>query len=149
MSKYSSNYFTEYYVHQHEERLAAGDQWQEHNLIFANQYGRPIDHRNLIRDFERILKDAGLPDIRFHDLRHTAASLMVKHNVPLNIISKRLGHARVSITLDIYSHTVPGMQEEAVEMIDELVTPIQLHPVAPRSIAVLEQSLRKHYMWHI
>jgi integrase len=75
-----------------------------------------------------------LPDIRFHDLRHTAASLMLNHGIPVIVVSRRLGHARPFITLDIYGHLIPGMQEEAALLIDELITPVefgQLHPTAP------------------
>jgi integrase len=74
-----------------------------------------------------ILREAGLPEIRFHDLRHTAASLMLNHGIPLIIVSSRLGHARPSITLDIYGHLIPSMQAEAAQKIDDLVTPVELH----------------------
>jgi integrase len=67
-----------------------------------------------------------LPEIRFHDLRHTAASLMLNNGIPVIVVSRRLGHARPSITLDVYGHLIPSKQQEAVEKMDELLTPISV-----------------------
>jgi integrase len=114
---------------QEDERIKVGDKWENNNLIFPSTIGTPLDQFNLYRSFKGLLHEAGLPDIRFHDLRHTAASLMLNHGVPAIIVSKRLGHAKVSITLDIYGHLMPEMQNEAAEMIDDLITavPVELH----------------------
>jgi len=98
--------------------------WQAYDLIFTTSLGSPIHPRNLLRDFKKLLMDAGLPTIRFHDLRHTAASLMLNNNIPPIVVSRRLGHARASITLDIYGHLIPSMQVEAAEKIDELILPV-------------------------
>jgi len=98
--------------------------WVEHDLVFPSLMGNPTDQRNLIRFFKRLLKRAGLPDIRFHDLRHTAATLMLLNGIPLIVVSRRLGHSKPSVTLDIYGHYIPGMQQEAASLMDELVTPI-------------------------
>jgi integrase len=117
-----------HYERQQLERLAAGKKWSELDLIFTNSLGGPIDPRNLLREFKQLLHDAGLPDIRFHDLRHTAASLMLNNGIPPIVVSRRLGHARASITLDVYGHLIPTMQTEAAEMIDDLVIPIVLQP---------------------
>ena len=113
-----------HYERQQYERLAAGDKWKEYGLIFTNSQGGPIHPRNLLRNFLDLLKTAGLPAIRFHDLRHTAASLMLNNGIPPIIVSRRLGHAKASITLDVYGHLIPSMQAEAAEMIDNLITPI-------------------------
>jgi integrase len=78
---------------------------------------------NLLRDFKKLLSDAGQ--------RHTSASLMLNNNIPPIVVTRRLGHAKASITLDVYGHLIPSMQSEAAEMIDELITPIPLHRVAP------------------
>ena len=111
-------------LRQQAEKTAAGDKWVETGLIFTNSLGGPIDARNLLRNFKQLLKAAGLPAIRFHDLRHTAASLMLNAGIPVIVVSRRLGHARASITLDIYGHLIPSMQTEAAEKIDELVMPV-------------------------
>ena len=71
----------------------------------------------------KIAEDAGLPIIRFHDLRHTAASIQLNNGIPLLVVSKRLGHSKPSITLDIYGHLIEEYQNEAAEMMDELLTP--------------------------
>lgn len=112
-----------HYERQQSERLAAGEHWEEYGLIFTTSNGTPIHQRNLQRDFKALIKHAGLPPIRFHDLRHTAASLMLNHDIPVIVVSRRLGHARTSITLDVYGHLLPSMQAGAAELIDELVTP--------------------------
>jgi integrase len=117
-----------HYERQQSERIAAGETWKEYDLIFPSRVGTPIHQHNLLDDFKLLLKQAGLPPFRFHDLRHTSASLMLNHNVPVIIVSRRLGHARASITSDVYGHLMPNMQDEAAEMIDELVTsvPVQI-----------------------
>jgi len=79
---------------------------------------------NLLRDFKKQLERSGVKEIRFHDLRHTAASLMLNHGVPVLVVSKILGHSKVSTTLDIYGHLISVMQEEAARIMDEIVTPI-------------------------
>jgi len=69
--------------------------------------------------------------IRFHDLRRTAASLMLNNGVPILVASRRLGHARPSITLDIYGHLIPNKQAETAQLMDQLVTPIELPEIQP------------------
>jgi integrase len=113
-----------HYDRQHEARKAAGDRWEEHGLIFTTRYGGKIHYRNLLRDYKNLLRKAGLPEIRFHDLRHTAASLMLNHGVPVIVVSRRLGHSKPSITLDVYGHLIPSKQAEAAELIDELIMPV-------------------------
>lgn len=125
-----------HYQHQHVERMAAGEHWIESGLIFTNSNGGPIHPRNLLRDFKMLLRHTGLPMIRFHDLRHTAASLMLNHGTPVLVVSRRLGHAKPSITLDVYGHLLPRMQAEAAEMLDELIMPIQLHTTAHESNSI-------------
>jgi integrase len=93
-------------------------------LIFTTRIGTPIHPRNLMRDFKKLLLAAGLPPIRFHDLRHSSASLLLSQGVPVIEVSRRLGHSRASITLDVYGHLIPGMQSQAAEMLDDLVMPI-------------------------
>lgn len=126
----------EHRKHQLAQKRLAGDDWEEWGLIFSTQNGIPVHARSLYRNFKQLIADAGLPDIRFHDLRHTAASLMLNQGIPILIVSKRLGHARPSITLDIYGHLIPSMQGPVAEVMDELITPLlwkTVHPVAPGS----------------
>ncbi len=106
------------------ERKVAGDLWQDLDFIFSSSVGTPIDASNLRLDFHKVLDRAGLPKIRFHDLRHTAASLMLNHGVPVIVVSKMLGHSKPSITMDIYGHLYNEMQDEAAKLMDELVTPV-------------------------
>jgi integrase len=121
----------EHYDRQLTEKSHAGDSWSEHGLIFPTSVGTPISPRNLLRDFRKLLRRAGLPRIRFHDLRHTSASLMLNHGVPLIVVSRRLGHARPSITLDLYGHLIPAVGAQAAEKIDQLVAPMELGETAP------------------
>ena len=106
------------------ERKEAGDNWNDYRLIFTTKNGTPMHFRDLLRDFQILLPKAGLPVIRFHDLRHTAASLMLNYGVPIIVVSQGLGHARASIILDIYGHLIPSMQTEAAQMIDNQITPV-------------------------
>jgi integrase len=103
------------------ERRAAGDHWVENDLVFPSTRGTPMDQRNLSRKFKALLARAGLPDIRFHDLRHTCATLMLVGGTNPKIAAERLGHSDVSITLRTYSHAMPGLQQEAAEALDQLV----------------------------
>jgi integrase len=116
----------EHFKRQQLERQFAGDKWVETDLIFTSTIGTPIDHRNLFREFKDLLKEAGLPNIRFHDLRHTAATLMLQQNIHPKVVQERLGHSDISLTLNTYSHVLPGMQEEAAEKMDTLLTPIEI-----------------------
>jgi integrase len=110
-------------------KLMTGDKWQDHGMIFTSSIGTSIDQRNLDREFKAILKRSGLEEIRFHDLRHTAASLMLNNGVPVLVVSKMLGHAKTSTTLDIYGHLIPVMQSEAARIMDDLITPIAINLV--------------------
>jgi len=84
----------------------------------------PCDASNLRVDFLKLLEKAGLQNIRFHDLRHTAASIMLNNGIPIIVVSKILGHSRPSITLDVYGHLYHEMQSEAAMKMDEFITPI-------------------------
>lgn len=117
----------EHKLRQEQQKLFAGSSWQEHNLIFPCSVGTPSDPSNLRKDFLRILEQAGLPKLRFHDLRHTAASLLLNHNVPVIVVSNMLGHSKPSVTLDVYGHLMNGMQGEAARIMDALVTPIPVN----------------------
>lgn len=104
-------------------KLKAGPVYQDNGLIFCQPNGKPIEPSELGRVFSKLLKQCNLPKVRLHDLRHTHASLMLQQGVHPKIVSERLGHSTIGITLDIYSHVLPNMQEEAVNKLDELITP--------------------------
>jgi integrase len=122
----TTNKLHEHLIQQATEIHQAGDKWNNLDLIFPSTSGTPQDQFNLYHSFKALLKQAGLPAVRFHDLRHTAASLMLNHGVPVLVVSRRLGHSKVSITLDIYGHLIPEMQNEAAEMIDEIINPVEI-----------------------
>jgi integrase len=97
-------------IRQNAERLLLGAAWEDHGLVFANTVGRPIEATNLIRQsFKPLLKKAGIPRIRFHDLRHTAATLLLGQGTHPKIVSEMLGHSTIAVTLDLYSHVTPTM----------------------------------------
>jgi integrase len=90
--------------------------------VFANTSGGPLRKSNFLRrSFKPLLKRAGLPPIRFHDLRHTAASLMLTAGIHPKVVQERLGHSSISMTLDTYSHLIPSLQREAADQLDELI----------------------------
>lgn len=90
--------------------------------MFSNAIGRPVEAGNLLRrSFWPLLERAGLPRIRFHDLRHTAATLLLGQGIHPKIAAEMLGHTRISTTLDLYSHATPTMQREATEALDALL----------------------------
>ncbi|MGI8651114.1 MAG: site-specific integrase [Rubrobacter sp.] len=107
-------------AHQGEEKLKAGGVYEDHGFVFAGEIGNLINPSNLRqRSFIPLLKAAGLPQITFHDLRHTCASLLFSKNVHPKFVQDLLGHARVAITLDTYSHMLPGMGGEAADAMGE------------------------------
>ena len=108
---------------QAEERLEAGAQWQDNDLIFAAEGGKPVNHINLVRrHFKPLLKDAGLSErFRLYDLRHTCATLLLSAGENPKIVSERLGHASITLTLDTYSHVLPDMQEGAAAKLEEML----------------------------
>ena len=89
-------------------------------LVFTTSTVRPVSQRNLTRHFHLALAKLGIQRIRFHDLRHTAATLLLKANVHPKIVQDMLGHSSVVLTLDTYSHVIPGMQDEAAEEMDRI-----------------------------
>ena len=89
--------------------------------MFCELDGKPLHPGQVSKRFDRLLRASGVRRIRFHDLRHTHATLALQAGVHPKVVSDRLGHASISITLDLYSHSIPAMQEEAAEIIAALV----------------------------
>jgi integrase len=106
-----------------EQIASARGHWRDPEVVFASTIGTPLDPSNLVdRSFKPLLKQAELPDIRFHDLRHTCATLLLSKGVPVKVVQKILGHSSVSITMDVYSHVLPDMQEQAAAVMDGLLS---------------------------
>ena len=98
---------------QEQNRKAAAETWQDQGFVFADELGNPTDPRTLYGWFRGLVTATGLPMIRFHDLRHTAASLMIRQGISPKTVSDRLGHADVAFTLRVYAHLYEDQREEA------------------------------------
>ncbi len=105
------------------ERAAAGAAYDDQGFVFAHRLGQPLCDRTLVEShFKPILERAGLPrGIRFYDLRHTCATLLLLANVNPKIVSERLGHSTVTLTLDTYSHVLPTMQRAAADQLEQML----------------------------
>lgn len=104
-----------------QEKLSKGDQYKEHDLVVCTSVGTPVTPRNLSRTWYRLLEQAGVTSIRFHDLRHTHATLLLKEGIHVKVVAERLGHSNTRMTLDTYSHVQPNMQAEAANAINTLL----------------------------
>lgn len=110
-------------VRQLEERLSAGSLWQDHDLVLCNAVGRPLDANNMRRrSFAHVLRRAGLQRMRFHDLRHSTASLLLSQGVHPKVVQELLGHSQIAITMDTYSHLLPTLQKDAMEGLNRLLS---------------------------
>jgi integrase len=109
-------------VRQLEERLLAGTMWQDTGFVFTSSVGTPLDERNVTRQFQRMLVQAQLPHMRFHDLRHSCATLLLAQGVTLNMVAEILGHSRVSTTTDIYGHVTKAQRTEAARRMNAALT---------------------------
>jgi integrase len=106
---------------QQEKRLKVGSAWQRYDLVFCNSIGDPLGE-NYIRDkFRDCLAEAELPHFRVYDLRHSVATLLMGQGMSPKIVSERLGHANINITLGTYSHVLPTMQQEASDKLEKLL----------------------------
>lgn len=107
-------------IRQVEERLQAGGAWQESGYVFTTSVGTPIEPRNLLRTFSRLLSEAGLRKVRLHDLRHCFASLQLAEGTAARVVMEQLGHTQISTTLGIYSHVTDSLHRESAKRIDAL-----------------------------
>ena len=102
-----------------EERIKFAGLYKDHNLIFATQVGTAVNPENLVqRSFKPLLRRAALPKIRFHDLRHTCATLLLGHGVHPKLVQELLGHATIAMTLDTYSHFLPSMGDQTARAME-------------------------------
>jgi integrase len=109
-----------------EERLKAGSAWQEHNLVFAQVNGKPIDGKRDWLNWRDLLTEAGVRHARIHDQRHTAASLLLAQGIPPRVVMEILGHSTIAVTMNIYAHVMP----EAVTVATSAVADVLYAPTA-------------------
>jgi integrase len=100
-------------VRQAEQRLFLGPAFEDHGLVLAREDGAPWSPNKLSAAFGKLVRSQNIPQARFHDLRHSHATQLLKQGIHPKIVSERLGHSSIAITLDLYSHVLPGMQRDA------------------------------------
>jgi integrase len=128
-------------VRQRQQRLLADTSWQEQKLIFTTRVGTPVDTTNVLHGFQKILAEAGIPKMRFYDLRHTHASLLIAEGVHPKKIAERLGHASIKLTMDLYGHLFEGSDKESADRMQRIfgardeATPPASEKVVPLSAA--------------
>jgi integrase len=108
-------------VRQLETRMSAGSRWRDVGFVFTSSIGTPLDPRHVTREFKTLLKTAGLPNIRLHDLRHSCATLLLAQGVNPRVVMETLGHSQISLTLNTYTHVLPQLQREAASKIDAIL----------------------------
>ena len=108
-------------LRQNERRLALGSRWQDHDLVFPSNVGTPVNGDNCDKDFNRLVKLAGVKRTRIHDTRHSYATLAILSGSPVHVVSQSLGHADVSTTLRTYAHALPQQSRELAERMASLL----------------------------
>ena len=105
---------------QRQERENSSGVWIDQDFVFTTLVGSPVDPDNLKRDFKRLLHEAELPSIRFYDLRHTAATLLLAEGVHPRVVMEMLGHSQIAVTMNTYSHVIPPLMAEAARAMDRV-----------------------------
>jgi integrase len=112
----------DYRKRQMELRLRSyGKYDNKYNLVFTQLDGSPMESNSFSRLFKTFLESRGLPHVRFHDLRHTNATIMLASNVSAKVASSRLGHSSIGITMDLYTHVLQNMEVEAAEKLNKII----------------------------
>jgi integrase len=109
------------YKQQLENKLLFGADYNDFDLVFAQKNGKPLQPTEMARNYRKMVEKSGLPYIRFHDLRHTHATLMLQQGIHPKVVSERLGHSTIGITMDTYTHVLPNMQKEAAHQFEQLI----------------------------
>jgi len=117
-----------YQVKEKQDKVRETKEYQDHDLVFCNDDGTPRCPSTVTHRFKDITSAAGYPDIRLHDTRHTHATLLLKQGVHPKVVQERLGHANIATTLEIYSHVLPDMQEEAVLKLENILQDVEKEP---------------------
>ncbi|MEJ6952433.1 tyrosine-type recombinase/integrase [Natronospora cellulosivora (SeqCode)] len=107
-------------IKQNENKLALGEAYNDKDIVSCSEIGTPISPRSLLREFKKIIKAADLPEIRFHDLRHTFATLFIEAGGPIKTLQQILGHSSITVTIDTYSHVTDEMLIEAERKIETM-----------------------------
>jgi integrase len=107
-------------IQQFEQCLKAGDVWENRDLVFPDLHGGYFNSNYLLRMFKKLLQEAGIPHMHFHDLRHSAATILLSMGVNMKVIQELLGHSDIAITLGRYSHLLPNMQQDVVNKWDDV-----------------------------
>ena len=105
-------------IQQVQDKLLSGAGWRETGFVFTNRNGGPLDGDRVSEQFKKALNDAGLPEVRFHDLRHGAPSLLLMQGVPSCVVMDVLGHSQIAVTLNTYTHVMPSLVDEAAKAMD-------------------------------
>lgn len=103
---------------QQAHRLALGAAWRGHGLVFTSTTGTPLEPRNVSREWDRVRRQAGLPDLRLHDLRHSCATILVALGIHPRVVMEMLRHSQIGITMNTYSHVAPLLQREAADALE-------------------------------
>ncbi len=111
----------EHRARQSERRLALGEIWRDHGLVFASEVGTPIHGRNLLREYAALVRKAGVPDISIHGIRHTVATLAIGAGQDIRTLSDLLGHSKTSVTTDIYAHVLPHRKRELTQALSQII----------------------------
>jgi len=106
---------------QAQEQLWAGSRWQEYGLLFTSSIGTPMTGGDVTKRFQVLLRAAELPRLRFHDLRHGCASLLLAQGVHPRVVMEQLGHSTITLTMNVYSHVIPALQRDAAERMDAML----------------------------
>jgi len=108
---------------QDQERQLAGTRWREGTFVFTTSIGTPVEGSTVTHRFQAALQTAGLRRIRFHDLRHSCATLLLAQGVHPRVIMEILGHSQISVTMNLYAHVIPAMQKEVAGRMDAILSP--------------------------
>jgi integrase len=126
---------------QQQERKLAGSRWKETGHVFTSTIGTPIDDRKILKEFNALVKAAGLPKQRFHDLRHACVSLLGAQGVPTKVIAEILGHSDIRLTQNVYQHIYSEAKRSAADTMDTLLTSLANTPEKPVATKVATKTL--------
>ena len=132
----------QYRVKQQEQQLELGEKWEDRDLVFTGLRGGYFSPRYLEKLFKKLFADAGFPGMHFHDLRHSAATILLGMGINMKVVQELLGHSDIAITLGLYSHLLPSMQKEITDKHCGTVCLDKNGPILRENSAVLEKRHR-------